>query len=310
MTYNIPNTIYVIKKQPKSGFSYDEDNLKQEYKFLNRYIDKEEEHNKSFCEHNKDCNRYKDIRPFTYNTIEINKGKEGNHYINASGINAYQKNFFIATQGPKEKTIKDFWTMIDEQGCKMIVMLCQLKENNKSKCENYWNTDYSYVKKVKEGEEEEEKEGEHVNNIIPQWTFRDIHYKLPNSNEDKKVRQMHFTEWKDKDVPDIGNGEIFNNFIDSFDCIDRQSKGKISDDRCSPVVVHCSAGVGRTGTYIAMYYLYKEIMEQKDGNVIKFSIFNLVRKLKEMRAYLVQTDQQYLFLYKFAEHLLKKINFI
>ena len=77
-----------------------------------------------------------------------------------------------------------------------------------------------------------------------------------------------------------------------------------------PIVVHCSAGVGRTGTFISMYYLEKEIMRQIKDEVseIKFSIFNLVRKLKEMRLYLVQTESQYRFIYEFVKYLLNKNN--
>ena len=75
-------------------------------------------------------------------------------------------------------------------------------------------------------------------------------------------------------------------------------------------MVHCSAGVGRTGTFIAMYYLEKEIKIQIKNkyDIIKFSIFNLVRKLKEMRLYLVQNSSQYKFIYEFARHLLQKYN--
>ena len=269
-----------------------------EFKFCNKYIDSDQEHHNNFCKYQKEYNRYKDILPFEYNTIEINSGKEGNHYINASLIKTYhendkknERNYFIATQGPKPNTIKDFWTMIDEQGCQMIVMLCQLEENQKKKCENYWSTEFT-------GEIEEYNE--------PKWIFRKIPRKVQNPNEDKAVTQIHFTEWKDKDVPE----EEYDKFIEAFDAIDRGRKDKNNKD--TPVVVHCSAGVGRTGTFIAMYYLYKEIGGQikENQNEIKFSIFNLVRKLKEMRAYLVQTEEQYLFLYKFVQHLLKKENII
>ena len=290
MSNNIPNTIHVVIRNPKSGFNFDEDNTKIEFKFCNKYIDSDPEHHKNFSKYEKEYNRYKDILPFEFNAIKINLKKEGNHYINASRINTYQKNdhknehnYFIATQGPKPNTIKDFWTMIDEQGCKIIVMLCQLEENKKKKCENYWKTEF--VETLEEYDE-------------TKWIYRRINDEVPNK---KTITQIHFTEWKDKDVPD----EEYDKFIDAFETINRGRKDNNNQD--TPVVVHCSAGVGRTGTFIAMYYLYEEIKGQieKNQNVIKFSIFNLVRKLKEMRAYLVQTEEQYLFIYKFVQHYLK-----
>ena len=292
MKNNIPSTILTFKKQPKSEFSFDEENIKLEYKFCHKYIDNDQEHQKSYCNSEKVYNRYKDILPFEYNKIEINKEKEGNHYINASGINAYHKNYFIATQGPKKETIKDFWTMIDEQGCQIIIMLCQLEENKKKKCENYWNTEFTHDI-IDEYDE-------------TKWIFRQMKHKDLKSGKDKIITQLHFTEWKDKDVPE----EEFDKFISAFEFIDRGRKNN-KNNQATPVVVHCSAGVGRTGTFIAMYYLYKEILGQikQEKNEITFSIFNLVRKLKEMRAHLVQTEEQYIFLYKFVQYLLnKKLN--
>lgn len=88
---------------------------------------------------NKD--RYSDIKPYKYNTVQINIGKEDKeekHYINASPINIMKEKYFISTQGPKENTVEDFWTMVDEQNCYVIVMLCNLEEGGREKCANYW----------------------------------------------------------------------------------------------------------------------------------------------------------------------------
>ena len=190
--------------------------------------------------------RYSDIKPYKYNKIQINNGKD---YINASPINIIKEKYFISTQGPKDNTVEDFWTMIDEQNCSIIVMLCNLQEGGWEKCAKYWHKSmkkYTIKQEKKKKEEKEEKE-------------KNEFYKIRNlvliNNETKKERnvvQIHFKGWPDHGIPEIEDGEVFKAFIEMNKLVDENKKE-------GPIVVHCSAGVGRTGTFISMYYLEKEI---------------------------------------------------
>ena len=116
--------------------------------------------------------------------------------------------------------------------------------------------------------------------------------------------QFHFIGWPDHGAPDISNGEVFEIFCEINKKVDELNKGK------DPIIVHCSAGVGRTGTFVSMYLLEKEIMKQikYKFDFIRFNIFNLVRKIKEMRMYMVQAPPQYEFIYSFVKYLLDTKN--
>ena len=184
--------------------------------------------------------------------------------------------------------------MIDQYGCNVIVMLCNLEEGGRQKCSNYWDTNnqmnnYS-IKEVKEEPHNEES-----------FIIRDIKF-INEKKQEKSVKQIHFIGWPDHGVPNTQDGKIFDIFKKM---IEFTSTHKAD----GPIVVHCSAGVGRTGTFIAMYFLEKEINKQikLKEKEIKFSIFNLVRKLKEMRLYMVQTFEQYCFIYQFVNYLLLNI---
>ena len=129
-------------------------------------------------------------------------------------------------------------------------------------------------------------------------------FQLLNIYDNKKINnmtQIHLTCWEDHSAL---NSNYFDKIIKIIKNIDQ-----ISNDKT--VVVHCSAGVGRTGTFISLYNLYNEIMKQindKDKEIIKFSVFNLVRKIKELRMYMVENQNQYILLYKFVNYLLVNNN--
>ena len=232
--------------------------------------------------------RYSDIKPYKHNKISINNGKR---YINASPINIGKKEkYFISTQGPKPETIEDFWTMVYENNSNVIVMLCNLTEGGSIKCENYWEK--PQMKKFSVEIQNEEKSKMH--------TIRTLKLKIKEKNEERIINQIHFTAWPDHGIPDISDGKVFQDFCEINKKVDE------FNTQNNPIIVHCSAGVGRTGTFVSMYLLEKEINEQIKAkkDYIRFNIFNLVRKIKEMRMYMVQSEVQYEFIYAYVKYLL------
>ncbi len=184
-------------------------------------------------------------------------------------------------------------------------MMCEITENKKNKCHNYWPSTFENddqlvllnglsLRLVYE------------QNIYNNLTKRNFILSNSNSNEERKIDQFHFRKWPDHGVPDINDS--FNTFDFIINGLDEHYKN--FKDK-SPVVVHCSAGVGRTGTIISLFslhYIYKIYFEQKT-EIMKFNIFNIVRQLKEQRRYMVQTDSQYKMIYDwFAILFLKKFS--
>ena len=172
---------------------------------------------------------------------------------------------------------------------KVIIMICKLKENDKEKCSNYWEIYFGTY------------QIEHLditfnNGLI----IRKIQIKNTKTSVVKNILQFQLTTWDDH----TASMDNYNRIIKMITYIDQYNNK-------SPVVVHCSAGVGRTGTFISIYNLYKEIMEQindKNEKKIVFSIMNTVRKLKELRLFSVENEKQYAFLYEFVNLLLKEKN--
>jgi len=228
------------------------------------------------------------FRNYKDNKVKI---QSDNGYINASWIHIPSYRRFIATQGPLESTIEDFWVMCYTYDIKVILMLCKLDGDYKEKCSNYWDINLKNFFLEKIGQTIQLNVGLRIRK------FKII--KKDNKVE-KNIIQIHLTSWPDHSMPDIS----YNKILDIIFLLDKLKQR-------FPVVVHCSAGIGRTGTFISIYNLYHEIKEQINNakiKEIKFSIMNLVRKLKEMRLYLVESECQYSFLYQFVNIILKLNN--
>ena len=266
-----------------------EKTLINEFKILKVNTDYNENRRKRLIGYN-NKNRYGDIGPFKDNVVPL----KNNNYINASFINIPNEHSFIATQGPLDTTISDFWEMIIDYNVMVIVMLCNTIEGNNNKCSEYWNKqliekDNLFVLK----------NITLIDSKFQNLIIREIEIQKNGNWEIKKVFHFQFIGWPDHDVP---NEEyVFDTFLYLFE--------QINEKKSNTTVVHCSAGVGRTGTFLTLINLYNDIVNQIKNNCteISFSIFGLVRQLKEMRYLLVENDKQYIFIYKFLKIMLEQI---
>ncbi|XP_052762508.1 multiple epidermal growth factor-like domains protein 10 isoform X2 [Mya arenaria] len=232
---------------------------------------------------NRPRNRYQGIYPYDDTRVKLTGGDTD--FINASFVDGYrQENAYIASQGPTEKTMQDysvFWRMIWQQKVGKIVMLTNLVEDGKPKCDQYW-PDHGTTKQYGEI---------HVTCLTEDMyaDFLMLTFSVKMDKEDRAVQHLHFTSWPDKGVPDDVTSLVdFRHRV-------LQTKSPLD----GPTLVHCSAGVGRTGTYIAMDVLTRE--GEAEGSV---DIHGCVNTLRHRRTRMVQTADQYAFLHHAIVHTL------
>uniref|UniRef100_A0A9J7Z8U6 Receptor-type tyrosine-protein phosphatase epsilon n=1 Tax=Cyprinus carpio carpio TaxID=630221 RepID=A0A9J7Z8U6_CYPCA len=233
-------------------------------------------------------NRVLQIIPYDFNRVilSMKRGQEFTDYINASFIDGYrQKDYFIATQGPLAHTVDDFWRMVWEWKCHSIVMLTELQERDQDKCLQYWPTEDS----VTYGDFTVEIKGDM---LCDAFSLRDLlltygpvsaHYEL----QTRLVRQFHFHGWPEIGIPTEGKG-----MIDIIAAVQKQQQQSGNH----PIVVHCSAGAGRTGTFIAL----SNILERVKAEGL-LDVFQTVKSLRMQRPHMVQTVEQYDFCYKVVQ---------
>ncbi|XP_021346887.1 multiple epidermal growth factor-like domains protein 6 isoform X3 [Mizuhopecten yessoensis] len=229
---------------------------------------------------NRAKNRYKDVYPYDHSRVILN-ADDGDYtdYINASYIDGYQSpKAYIACQGPTENMVNDFWRMIWQLNCQTIIMVTNLVEGGVTKCMQYW---------PEEGEEVVYGEFTIACDDVERYTdFRISNLNVSSNGEMKTLRHAQFLSWPDKEVP-----KYVTPLVEFHD------KVKSSD---TPCVVHCSAGVGRSGTYIAMDYLLEQADTQGSVNV-----HECVAKMRDSRVNMIQTAGQYQFLHVVLEAALK-----
>ncbi|XP_076806611.1 receptor-type tyrosine-protein phosphatase O-like [Clavelina lepadiformis] len=236
-------------------------------------------------------NRYKkNILPYDITRVKLEMiGDEpGTDFIHANYIPGYnEEKEFIATQGPLPTTKEDFWRMIWEQNSRTIVMLTQIVEGERVKCDHYWP--YNNEPVVMAGIAVKIV----VESTSKDWVCREI--MLSKDSEQRLVTQFHYTAWPDHGVPDTAENLV--KFVRYFQ---RQVSRETRD--CGPITVHCSAGVGRTGTFIAMDRL---LQHMKDHDYV--DIFSIVHEMRMCRVAMVQTDKQYILLHEMVQEVVNEV---
>uniref|UniRef100_A0A4W3JKV4 protein-tyrosine-phosphatase n=1 Tax=Callorhinchus milii TaxID=7868 RepID=A0A4W3JKV4_CALMI len=228
-------------------------------------------------EENRCKNRYGNIIAYDHSRVRLQllDGDPHSDYINANYIDGYHRpRHYIATQGPMQETVKDFWRMIWQENSASIVMVTNLVEVGRVKCCRYWPDDTEVYGDIKVTLVETEPLAEYV--------IRTFTVQKKVNHEIREIRQFHFTSWPDHGVPCYATGLL--GFV-------RQVKFLNPSD-VGPLVVHCSAGAGRTGCFIAIDIMLD--MAESEGVV---DVYNCVRELRSQRVNMVQTEEQYVFVH-------------
>ncbi|XP_053270120.1 receptor-type tyrosine-protein phosphatase H isoform X3 [Pleuronectes platessa] len=269
-----PGHFYHLSEDENKGFS-------EEYEQL-QTVGTEQSQKAAIGPENRKKNRFNNVLSYNWSRVKLtaSKSKGTSDYINANYIPGFnRKTEYIATQGPLPSTVTDFWRMIWEQKVKGIVMVTNCVELGRNKCEQYWPADR---KPHLHGEllitvRSEDRDSN--------WTLREFSVKNRNTSEERTVRHFHFTAWPDHGVPQGTKDLIqFRGLVRRH--IEREGTR-------APTVVHCSAGVGRTGTIIALDVLLQQFDQNKEVNINGF-----VHKMRLSRPHMVQTESQYVFLHQ------------
>ncbi|XP_076087114.1 tyrosine-protein phosphatase non-receptor type 11-like isoform X2 [Mytilus galloprovincialis] len=295
------------KKQGSKGGFWDEFEQLQQMEVRHLYSRKEGQRPE-----NKPRNRYKNILPFDHTRIVLRDGDPqviGSDYINGNLISTEDDNLdlkkgYIATQGALPNTVVDFWRMVWQENCRTIVMTTKEVERGKVKAVRYWP-----------GPDHPE------NNLTQSWdvydgkmTLKHIsqkqdtdfiyrEFELYREGRDGKqlestprsIYHYHFLPWPDYGVPgDPGSVLNFLNIVNT-----KQDSIK----EAGPVVVHCSAGIGRTGTFIVIDIILNQI--KLFGLECEIDIQKTIQMVRSQRSGMVQTEAQYKFVYMAVLHYLE-----
>uniref|UniRef100_A0A1B0GHW2 protein-tyrosine-phosphatase n=2 Tax=Lutzomyia longipalpis TaxID=7200 RepID=A0A1B0GHW2_LUTLO len=223
---------------------------------------------------NRPKNRFTNILPYDHSRFKLQPvdDEEGSDYINANYVPGHNSpREFIVTQGPLHSTRDDFWRMCWESNSRAIVMLTRCFEKGREKCDRYWPNDTVpvYYGDIRI-------QMLNVSNY-PDWVITE--FMMSRGDQQRCIRHFHFTTWPDFGVPNLP--QTLARFVRAF-------RDRVGPDQ-KPIVVHCSAGVGRSGTFIALDRILQQIVVAD-----YVDIFGIVWQMRKERVWMVQTEQQYI----------------
>ncbi|XP_015116835.1 tyrosine-protein phosphatase Lar isoform X1 [Diachasma alloeum] len=232
----------------------------------------------SNMEVNTSKNRYANVIAYDHSRVILQTidGIPGSDYINANYCDGYRKqNAYVATQGPLQETFSDFWRMCWELRTSTIVMMTKLEERTRIKCDQYWPT---------RGSETYGQMTITISDIqeLATYCIRTFQVCRSGYSERREIKQLQFTAWPDHGVPE--HPAPFLQFLRRVRTLNVPDSG--------PLVVHCSAGVGRTGCFIVIDSMLERIKHEK-----MIDIYGHVTCLRAQRNYMVQTEDQYIFIH-------------
>lgn len=234
---------------------------------------------------NRQLNRYRDVLPYDHSRIILKKGSPD--YINANLVEIARLNKkYILTQGPLPHTAKHFWQMIWEQKTKAVIMLNRVVEKNQIKCYQYWPSgeEYGHVSQLEFGNFRIYYRQELRNEY---FTIRSLELENISTGETHPIYHFHYLTWPDFGVPT--SPATFLAFL-----FEVRKTGVMSAD-VGPCVIHCSAGIGRSGTFVMVDSILTEVEHM--GDMDQIDIKAMLLEIRQYRVGLIQTPDQLRFTY-------------
>ncbi|XP_055768242.1 tyrosine-protein phosphatase non-receptor type 2-like isoform X2 [Salvelinus fontinalis] len=233
---------------------------------------------------NQNRNRYRDVSPYDHSRVKLEKSE--NDYINASLVMVEEaQRSYILSQGPLKNTCGHFWLMVWEQNSKAVIMLNRIVEKGSEKCAQYWPT--------AEGHQLSYTDTGFVVTLVKEedksyYIIRVLELRNTETGGTREIYHFHYTTWPDFGVPE--SPASFLNFL-----VKVRESGSLGTEH-GPAVVHCSAGIGRSGTFSLVDTCLILMDKRKDPSSV--DIQRVLLDMREYRMGLIQTPDQLRFSYR------------